>query len=132
MDIINYDAITFTFCSSSGAGGQNVNRRSTKAELRVMVDALGLRPTTLIRLQELAYNKINKQGELVFQSDTHRTQGGNKQECLKRLHDLLNIASRPSKKRVRTTPSQSSKERRLRNKKKLAAKKQQRAWERQA
>lgn len=129
MDIINYNAISFTFCSSSGAGGQNVNRRSTKAELRAIVDDLGLRPDSLIRLKQLAYNRINKQGELVLQSEQHRTQGGNKQECLNKFHDLLNKANRPSKKRIKTRPNETARERRLRNKKKVSLKKKQRAWQ---
>ena len=125
MDI-NSNAITFSFCSSGGAGGQNVNRRSTKAVLRVWVDYLGLNPDMLAKLKIL--RPPTKEGTLVIQSDVHRTQRDNKRECLARLSNILQSIAIEVKPRISTRPTNNANERRINDKKQHSQRKRERSW----
>lgn len=57
--------VRFAYSRSSGPGGQNVNKRSTKAELRVALFALPLREGAMSRLRDQAAGFITGEGELV-------------------------------------------------------------------
>ena len=108
--------LEFSFVSSSGPGGQNVNRRSTKARLRVRVADLGLRPAAERRLRTLAGPSLLGDEELVFTCDTTRSQRANKEECLARLRELVARAMVAPKPRKKTKPTRGSVERRLKEK----------------
>lgn len=110
-------AIDFRAVRGSGPGGQNVNKVSTKVELRLRVVALALEPWALQRLRTLAGRRLNDEGELVIASDEHRSQSRNRSECLDRLRLLLIEAMNRPKRRVKTRPTRSSKLRRLDEKK---------------
>ncbi|MFM1889385.1 MAG: hypothetical protein RLZZ565_142, partial [Planctomycetota bacterium] len=63
--MVRGDAIAFKFVRSSGPGGQNVNKVSTAAELRVAITAIeGLDERAIERLRDLAGRRINAAGEL--------------------------------------------------------------------
>ncbi len=124
MEIIPRTEITEKFSRSSGAGGQNINRVSTKAEARWNVGkskAFSLEEKEKIR-QVLA-NKINAKGELVIVSQEARTQMQNRELAIERLDNLVKSALIPKKKRKPTKPTKASKERRLVAKKQLREKK---------
>ena len=66
---------TVKFVRSSGPGGQNVNKVSTKADLRFNVlDAEWLPEEVRMALLDMEANRVNSVGELVVQSDRTRTQ----------------------------------------------------------
>ncbi|MCB9837352.1 MAG: aminoacyl-tRNA hydrolase [Phycisphaera sp.] len=109
-------ALEFTFVSSSGPGGQNVNRRSTKARLRVRVEDLPLRPAAERRLRTLAGSLITDEGDLVIVCDTTRSQRANREECLDRLKELVARSLVAPKPRKKTKPTRGSVERRLKEK----------------
>jgi len=112
------DAIRMQFARSSGPGGQNVNKVSTKAELWIRVDALmGLSNSARARLIQLAGHRLTVAGEIHFDSDVERSQQANRQLVFDRLRALLIQAMREPKKRRKTRPSRSSRERRLASKK---------------
>ena len=67
-------------------------------------------------LERLA-NKITKEGNLIVKSQSERTQLGNKEEVIVKLHLLLNNALIKRKKRKPTKPTKASKERRIKVKK---------------
>jgi len=70
---IPIDKLDIQFARSSGAGGQNVNKLNTKAEIRFNVSTCDWLPEAVKgRLQELQTNRINKEGELVITSQEHR------------------------------------------------------------
>lgn len=108
--------LEFTFVSSSGPGGQNVNRRSTKARLRVRVEDLPLRPAAERRLRTLAGTMITDEGELILTCDTTRSQRANREECLDRLKELVARSLVAPKPRKKTKPTRGSVERRLKEK----------------
>jgi ribosome-associated protein len=106
-------ALEFSFVSSSGPGGQNVNKRATKAVLRLRLDSLPIHPEAAQRLRVLASLYVTGGGELVITCDEHRSQEQNKDGCLQRLRALLVQAMKKPKVRRPTKPSRGSKERRL-------------------
>lgn len=111
------DALRFAFVASSGPGGQNVNKRATKCQLRVALADLRLTPQQHHRLVALAPGAVTDAGELLIISDEHKSQGRNQDECVDRLRDLIRRALVTPKVRRKTRPSRASKERRLEHKK---------------
>jgi ribosome-associated protein len=110
-------ALEFSFSSSSGPGGQNVNKRATKATLRLGLLNLPIPGDALERLRGLGSHFITGEGELLIQCDEHRSQERNREGCLERLRELLVAALRRPKVRRATRPTRGSKERRLTEKK---------------
>ncbi|MEL0047609.1 MAG: alternative ribosome rescue aminoacyl-tRNA hydrolase ArfB [Gammaproteobacteria bacterium] len=119
-------ACEFQFIHSSGPGGQHVNKTSTAVELRVDTTLLALDAYSLGRLIGLQANRINKQGILVVQASSHRSQLKNRQQALARVEAMIQEARQRPKKRIATSPSQSAKRKRVDRKKKHGTTKQQR------
>ena len=118
--------LTFSFAASSGPGGQNVNKRATKAELRLPLWALPIPADALLRLTALAGRRLTDTGELVITSDEQRSQSQNRAACLQRLRELLVQALARPKRRRPTRPTRGSVERRLESKRSLSRRKQSR------
>ncbi len=132
---VHPDALRFTFARSSGPGGQNVNRRSTKAELRVALIDMGLNERVRRRLKRIAGKRLIEdnpdddtpdRGEILIVASEHRTQGRNKSACLERLRALIIEAQAIPKKRIPTKPSRRARQRRLDEKSRQSEKKQRR------
>lgn len=128
-------SLRYRFARSSGPGGQNVNRRSTKAELRVSLADLGLDERVRRRLKRIAGRRLIEdnpdddapdRGEILIVASEHRTQGRNKSACLDRLRQLLIEAQAIPKKRIATRPSRRARQRRLDEKSRQSEKKQRR------
>ena len=122
------DAISVNFGPSQGPGGQNVNRRSTRAMLRASVARLGLRKDAEARLRAIAGSKLVDDETILITGDEHRSQGANKQACLARLGALIIEARKVPKTRRATKPTRGSIERRLEGKKKRSDIKKGRKW----
>lgn len=108
------EEITFTAARSSGPGGQNVNKVATAVQLRF--DAAGspsLPDDVRERLIRLAGKRMTREGILVIQAQRFRTQEQNRRDATERFIQLLQAAAVRPRSRVKTKPSQGSKERRL-------------------
>lgn len=109
--------LRFKFVRSGGPGGQNVNKVSTAAELRVaMADLEGLDEAAMARLRAAAGRRLNAAGELVLRAETSRSQHENREICLAKLRQMVSSAARRPKIRRPTKPTRGSKERRLEQK----------------
>jgi ribosome-associated protein len=124
---VDEGAIRFAFSRSGGPGGQVVNKLSTKAELRVAVEAIrGLSPPAAARLRTLAGRRLTRGDELVLVASTTRSQLDNKRACLRRLRALVVEALDVPKPRKATRRSKASVERRLTEKRRTSDKKETR------
>ena len=113
--------LEFKAIRSSGAGGQNVNKVSSKIELLFSIDAsAALTELEKKRIHLKLENKISKEGALLLQCDTSRSQHKNKELIIERFLELVENALKTPKKRKKTNPSKSSIEKRLHQKKKRA------------
>jgi len=107
----------FQAVRSGGPGGQNVNKVSSKVELR-----FNFQNSTLLDEEEKSLiavklaNKINSLGEIVLTSQTDRSQLKNKETVIEKLYALLEKALAPSKRRYKTKPTRNSVEKRLESK----------------
>jgi len=119
--------LIFSASRSSGPGGQNVNKVSTKMELRfhVMNSLLLSQEEKDLILEKLA-KRINQEGELRLVSQSERTQLKNKERVIEKFYDLLSKALLPRKKRKPTKPTAAAKEKRLEEKRLKAEKKRRR------
>jgi ribosome-associated protein len=115
----------FSFARSSGPGGQNINKVSTKATLRWPVVASRSLPDA-VRQRFLAKHRrrVTAEGEVVITSQRFRDAGRNVADCLEKLRQMLAEAAVTPKTRKPTKPTRTSVRRRLDRKRKHSRKKQ--------
>lgn len=107
------EALEEKFITSSGPGGQNVNKVATAVQLRCDVFRLGLAPYAYQRLKTLAGSRMTAAGEIVITARAHRTQEANRQEARERLAELIARAHIRTAKRIKTKASKAAKARRM-------------------
>lgn len=121
---LDLNEISFSFTTSAGPGGQNVNKVATAVLLRFNIWHSTSLPTAVReRLIKLLGNRITKQGDLLIKSSRFRTQERNKQDSLNRLCHLIASVATPPKKRIKTKPTLASRQKRLDTKKRQSKKK---------
>ena len=117
----------FSFARSGGPGGQNVNKVSSKVILRLPLDALlFLGGARRALVESRLANRITAEREIVVTVQDTRDQARNREIAIERLSDLIARATLVQKGRVKTRPSRSAREARLRSKKVRAAHKKMR------
>lgn len=119
------DELSFTASRSSGPGGQNVNKVSTKITLHfdVQNSALLTPDQKEILLKKLATH-LTKEGVLQLQAQEKRSQLQNKELALIKFDKLLSKAFAVKKLRKATKPSKTAKRKRVNDKKLRGEKKQ--------
>ena len=121
---IIYKELLFKAVKSSGAGGQHVNKVSSKVELYFHVfssEAFSEKEKELL-LRNLS-NRMTKEGVLKLYSSESRSQHTNKEKVIKRLFKIIEKGLIVPKKRKPTTISRNQNIKRLENKAKHASKK---------
>jgi len=109
---------------SSGAGGQHVNKVSSKVELTFNVlHSTALSDIEKKRITTKLAHRLTKEYNLILQVDDHRSQHRNKDLVIKRFLELMEGALKVQKRRKKSKPTKSSIEKRLKSKKKSALKK---------
>ena len=114
--------LKFKAIRSGGAGGQHVNKVSSKIVLFFDVASSQVlsydeREVLLINLQ----TKLTKENMLILNCDESRSQHKNKEIIVQRFLQIIENGLKVPKKRKATKPSKASVKKRLENKKKQAS-----------
>ena len=116
-----------TFVRSSGPGGQNVNKTSTKVVLRWNVtESESLSEAVRRRFLARYRRRMTERGELVLTSERYRQRGRNIEDALQKVRALILAVAQPPKVRKKKRLSKGSKEARLREKRAISDKKRSR------
>ena len=114
-------ALQWSFARSGGAGGQHINKTSSKATLTVAIneitgpEVLVQRVTTALSIKVRVTNQ------------TSRSQWRNRQFCLTQLKEIIdNAAKPPTPDRRKSKPTRASVKRRLEGKRHASKKKESR------
>jgi len=122
-----FSEFTFKAVRSSGAGGQNVNKVSSKVVLTFdLVNSNALSEEEKKLLQSKIATKLSQEGILILTSQEDRSQLKNKEIVIKKCFKLLENNLLVVKQRKVTKISRAVKEKRLNAKKVMSALKQNR------
>lgn len=126
--MFNKDALlqelTFKAVRSSGAGGQHVNKVSSKVELAFnLFESSVFNEKQRERLINKLQNRLTKEGVLMLQCDESRSQHKNKELVIKRFFELIENSLIIPKKRIPTKIPRAVIKKRLKSKRKLSDKK---------
>jgi ribosome-associated protein len=120
--------LEWTAVRASGPGGQNVNKVSSKIELRFDVERSSvLDGQTRARLRALGGSRVDGDGVLTIQSQLTRDRPRNLEDARQKLAELVRKALERPTVRKPTRPSRAAKRRRLDDKKKHGRKKSERS-----
>jgi len=113
---------------ASGPGGQNVNKVSSKVELRFDFEgSAALAASVKARLRALAQHRLDGEGRILIVSQVTRNQPQNLEDARQRLVELIAQALVVPKRRRKTKPSRAAKRARLNDKRANSQKKQGRS-----
>ena len=120
--------LEWTAVRSSGPGGQDVNKVSTKVELRFDFEACDeLSAAAKTRLRALAQHRLDAECRILITSQVTRNQPQNLADARERLAELVAKALIVPKRRRPTRPSRAAKRARVNDKRVHSKKKQGRA-----
>jgi ribosome-associated protein len=114
---IDDSELEWQFIRSSGAGGQNVNKVSTAAQLIFDITASSLPELYKQRLFAKADHRITQSGKIIIKCQESRSQLSNRESALAQFIELVKSVTVSRKRRIATRPTKASKERRVQHKK---------------
>ncbi|GGG95135.1 aminoacyl-tRNA hydrolase [Polaribacter pacificus] len=116
--------LNFKATRSSGAGGQHVNKVSSKIELFFdLENSLEFSEEEKLLLLKNLATRLTKENVLLLTCDESRSQHKNKELVIQRFLELIKLSLIIPKKRRPTKPSKASIKRKAENKKKTSVKK---------
>jgi ribosome-associated protein len=119
--VVPFAALNWTFARSTGAGGQHVNKTSSKATLIVATSEITGPDLAVERVRSLLPTEIR------ITNQKSRSQWRNRQLCVSQLCDMLDTAAMPpAPPRRKSRPTRGSVERRLESKRRESNKKESR------
>jgi ribosome-associated protein len=119
--IVPADALSMRAVRASGPGGQNVNKVSSKVELRVNLALVqGLDDGARARLRAACVGSMDAEGLLLVTSQRTRDQRMNLEDAREKVRALVARALERPRPRRPTRPTKGSVERRLADKKRHA------------
>lgn len=122
------DEMVLTFARSGGPGGQNVNKRDTKAIVHWHVGASRVfSDEEKARIRFVLAGRINNEDHLVVSASRHRTQERNKAAAIRLLRSIVAASLLFREERVPTKPTRASKIKRMEDKQRVARKKRERS-----
>lgn len=125
--VIPFSELRFSYARSGGAGGQNVNKVNSKVIMDWdLAGSPSLPEDVKERFRARFKNLIKENGEVQLQSDRERSQKMNVDDCIKKLHEMIEKVAVPPRPRKKTKPTKSSVRKRLNSKKLHSEKKESR------
>ncbi len=119
-----FHELTFKAIRSSGAGGQHVNKVSSKVELTFnILESSVLTDLQKIRLTTKLEHRLTKESILILQCGESRSQHKNKELVIKRFLDLITTGLIIPKRRIATKIPKAVIRKRLKGKHKQSDKK---------
>ncbi len=126
--IIPDGELLFTFSRSSGPGGQNVNKVSSRVALRFDVaNSPSLTDHQKKQILSKLKTRINKNGILRIICQKYRTQNANRVEVVKRFKILMQNTLKHTRPRKKTSVPKTVIKRRIEDKKRKSQLKQERS-----
>jgi ribosome-associated protein len=120
MDRINipFSEFSFSFARSSGAGGQHINKVNSKVIMNWKIfETTSCPPAVIQRFRDKYSQFILDNGEVQIMSQKSRSQKSNIEDCIDKLHAMINDVRLPPKIRKATKPKKSAVMKRLQTKK---------------
>lgn len=119
--------LNYKYVRSSGSGGQNVNKVSSKAELYFnLEESQVFNEDEKQKLAEFLSNRLTKDGILILASDESRSQFRNKALVTQRFLELIEEGLKEEKERIPTKIPKAAKRKRLKRKRINSEKKENR------
>ena len=115
---IPFSEFSFSFARSSGAGGQHINKVNSKVIMNWKIfETTSCSPAVIQRFRDKYSQFILDNGEVQIMSQKSRSQKANIEDCIDKLHAMINDVRLPPKIRKATKPKKSAVMKRLQTKK---------------